>query len=132
MVPILACLVGVDQFLKQWFRDHSAVLVCNNGMAFGMPVPRLFLLGMAGVFCLVFAAELYRGREGLADPRSMGLLLLLSGALSNLWDRVWHGCVTDYIQPASFFPAFNLGDVWIFSGGILLAASLWFRREKSL
>ncbi len=48
--------------------------------------------------------------------------LLAGGALGNLADRVRADAVTDYIQIGSW-PAFNLADVCVTAGVLLLALS---------
>ncbi len=61
-------------------------------------------------------------------PRSMrlqalALALVLGGALGNLIDRVWLGYVVDYIAlhwKHYYYPAFNLADVAITLGAVLL------------
>jgi signal peptidase II len=48
--------------------------------------------------------------------------LLAGGALGNLSDRVRDGAVTDYVDFLSW-PSFNLADVAITAGVVLLALS---------
>ena len=66
-----------------------------------------------------------RGRHG----EKLGLTLIVSGALSNLWDRLWRGYVVDYVSIKKGFLrkiVINLGDAAIFAGGCcLFAAALW-------
>lgn len=47
------------------------------------------------------------------------LMLIFSGALSNIIDRLYFGCVIDFID-LKFWPVFNLADVYITIGGIML------------
>lgn len=59
-----------------------------------------------------------------------GAMLLLGGALSNLYDRIWRGYVVDYIGFQTRWKklteiTYNFGDFFIFSGmGMLLASCL--------
>lgn len=54
--------------------------------------------------------------------------LILGGALGNLFDRVRLGYVVDFVQwhylDRFSWPVFNVADIWIFVGGVLLAFSL--------
>ena len=54
---------------------------------------------------------------------SVGLGLLLGGALGNLIDRVFrhhHSAVIDFIQAVSWWPVFNVADPSVVGGAILL------------
>ena len=73
----------------------------------------------------------YFARAGARHPLiPVALGLLLGGSLSNLADRVRQGYVTDFIDP-EYWPAFNLGDVFITVGVILLLVTLLFFDKRS-
>jgi signal peptidase II len=62
----------------------------------------------------------------------IGLALVFGGALGNLWDRVFAGTVTDFLQVffGSYeFPAFNAADSAITIGAGLLLIDLWRTRH---
>lgn len=68
------------------------------------------------------------GRHG----EKLGLTLIVSGALSNLWDRLWRGYVVDYLSIKKGFLGkivVNLGDLAIFAGAVCLALASLFRSE---
>jgi len=70
-----------------------------------------------------------------ADKRieALGFSLILGGAIGNLYDRIQHGYVVDFIvvhYQDYYFPAFNLADSAITLGAILLLADMFFSREK--
>jgi signal peptidase II len=52
----------------------------------------------------------------------LGFGLLVGGGIGNLVDRARHGFVTDYIRDGE--RAFNLADVAIFAGGLLVFVAL--------
>lgn len=89
----------------------------NEGAAFGLPVPRRALdLGSAAALGAVWAAR----KRGCP----IGAGLILGGGLSNLWERVRHGRVYDYVQfPKAPGPlrryVFNLADLCVLAGGAL-------------
>ena len=59
------------------------------------------------------------------------LCLILGGALGNLWDRIYHGYVIDFLEfhyKHSYFPAFNLADTAITLGAILLILDALFTK----
>lgn len=63
-----------------------------------------------------------------------GLALVLGGALGNLYDRVVHGYVIDYISlhyDQYYFPAFNLADTAISIGAVMLIIDMvWFSETE--
>lgn len=94
----------------------------NRGAAFGLPVkPRVVQVWSAAALALLWTLR-------KAHPVSVGLIL--GGGLSNLWERLRHGQVLDYLQ----FPkapgrlkryVYNLADLAIFLGGLGL---LWKKK----
>ena len=58
-----------------------------------------------------------------------GLALILGGSISNLADRLFRSFVIDYIG-LPFWPVFNLADIMINAGVVLLAYLLFIGRKK--
>lgn len=59
----------------------------------------------------------------------LGLSMLLGGAVGNLYDRIVHGHVVDFISvhwAGWYFPAFNLADSAITVGAVLLIIDMLF------
>jgi signal peptidase II len=97
----------------------------NKGVAFG--------LAAGGGVGLVLLTALALGVVGYVFSRNptrpwmwVAAGLLAGGALGNVADRIRSGAVTDYVLIGSW-PAFNLADVAITCGVLLLALS--FLRE---
>ena len=68
--------------------------------------------------------------------RHVSLVLVIAGALGNLIDRVrWNGGVVDFIGPIDLgfmnWPIFNVADMAISCGAVLLAISFWLE-ERAL
>ena len=99
----------------------------NGGGAFGLPVGRgtlaaLSALALAALSALALAAVLRCRKRA---PAAAGLIL--GGGLSNLWERLRHGRVYDYLRfPKAPGPlgryVYNLADLALFLGaaGLLL------------
>lgn len=97
------------------------VRVANRGIAFGLLND--FGAGVLVIATLAFAALLAlflvsAERPGLWLP----IGLLAGGASGNLIDRIREGAVTDFIDPPRW-PAFNLADVEITVGVVILVAT---------
>ncbi|MDD3296548.1 MAG: signal peptidase II [Candidatus Omnitrophica bacterium] len=94
-------------------------VVFNKGAAFGILNGRNNLLIYVGiVFVVLFMFMVKKEiRRSLVTSVSCGLIL--GGALSNLYDRVFLGFVVDYID-FRVWPVFNLSDTCITCGAILL------------
>ncbi len=87
----------------------------------------LFVSTAASVFiCSIYA------RVSRADwAMKWGLPLALGGAVGNLVDRVRHGFVVDFLSVHATWggrerqwPIFNIADVWIVVGVVLMAVSM--------
>jgi len=63
----------------------------------------------------------------------IGLSLVLGGAIGNLYDRLQHGYVIDFIQvhyQSWYFPDFNLADSAITVGACLIILTLLIHRKN--
>ena len=117
--------------IPDWLRIVHAE---NPGAAFGFlaegsPLLRTFVLvGVSSLVLLFVAAALWGKRTSFTSTLSrIGLALVLGGALGNLYDRVFHGTVTDFIEVYHggwSFPAFNVADSAITVGALLLAIEM--------
>ena len=97
--------------------------VQNSGIAFGLFSQAtsivIALTALAVTWMLVFFA-----RSGLRHPiLPVALGFVLGGSLSNLVDRIRLGHVTDFLD-LSYWPAFNLADIFIVVGVGILFVSL--------
>lgn len=99
-----------------WFGLDYAT---NPGIAFGVVLPHLFqsiLIGFAFVAILWFAIL------WLPHPLCrIGIGLVLAGGAANIIDRLRDGVVTDFIVLWPF-PLFNVADIHITLGALLLIA----------
>jgi signal peptidase II len=113
----------------------------NAGAAFGVlsegahPLLRsALLIGVSGLVLLYVASALWSRASSYASTTTrFALGLILGGALGNMYDRVVHGSVTDFIEVyhgAWSFPAFNVADSAITVGAILLLFDLLRPRRK--
>ena len=113
-------------------------LAMNRGAAFGISIgndPRWFFIPVALLALGLMVVLMIRAQDK-DHLRVVSLALVISGALGNLIDRVrWDEGVVDFIGPIDLgfahWPIFNVADMAISCGAILLAISFW-QEERSL
>ena len=108
------------------------VLVYNRGAAFGIlseasgwQLP--FFAAVGAIVSIVIVIRLARA-AATQKWFEVALVLILAGAVGNLIDRVRFGYVVDFIQlyyGAWQFPAFNVADMAIFFGAMMLVLELF-------
>lgn len=121
----------LDQVCKYWINQNlnegekrkmtprlNITNVKNKGMAFGaFAGSRKLLLTFSVLGTLATWYEYNR-----ASPREkLGVALMAGGGLSNVYDRIVKGEVTDYIYIESKRPApvFNFADIFVFVGCLI-------------
>ncbi len=137
---IVVGLFILDRIAK-WFAMHllpdagvflfpgvGFVLERNLGIAYSLPLQGTLLIVVS--FCLfIILGFLFRrafARGAIAE--TVGYSLIIVGAFSNLLDRLHFGFVTDYMTLTGW-PVFNLADVMILSGTVLVLTKVIFMRD---
>ncbi|MDR2172704.1 MAG: signal peptidase II [Burkholderiales bacterium] len=140
-------VIALDRLTKLWVYEtfysgevrpvtsfFSLILTFNTGAAFSFLAgaggwQRPFFIVISIVVCLVLLWWLLRGGS---RRLSLGLVLIIGGALGNLWDRIAYGRVIDFLllhyQQWSY-PAFNIADSAIVVGAVLLFADSMRQRK---
>ena len=145
MIPILITilLILLDQGTKLWALGslkpiHSMTVVDgfldltfveNRGVAFGMlSGQRWLILVLTGVIAgalIYFYRTLPKKKAYL--PLRAALLLVLSGAVGNIIDRVCRGYVVEFFEFTFFdWPVFNVADIYVVAGVILMVLLIVF------
>lgn len=112
----------------------------NPGAAFGVlaegnPFLRsAVLIGVSAAVLVFVAFALWSRSSSFTTPLTrFGLSLILGGAVGNLYDRILHSAVTDFVEVyhnAWSFPAFNVADSAITVGACLLLFDLLHAHRK--
>ena len=87
---------------------------------------RIFFVSISSVVSLVLVVWIYR-LESRQKMQTLGLALVLGGALGNLYDRVAYGYVVDFLlfyYDQYSFPAFNVADSAITVGAFFLIVDM--------
>ncbi|HEU4989303.1 MAG TPA: signal peptidase II [Gemmatimonadaceae bacterium] len=144
--PVLVAVTAADAVTKalaqRWLTlpqlPHDVLgnavrftLIYNPGAAFGInfgPYSRAIFMGLT-IVALLILARLYAGTRDGDLPRVLALALVCGGALGNLIDRVWSPMgVVDFIDVglrSARWPTFNVADMAVSVGALLLALVLW-------
>ncbi|HBF66148.1 signal peptidase II [Anaerotignum propionicum] len=145
LIPAFAAiiLIGLDQATKylaltnlkpigsmvfmKGFLDFT--FVENRGVAFGMfSGQRWFILLLTAVITvalLYYYNKLPRTKE--YQLVRMVMILIFSGAIGNMIDRVFRGYVVDFFEFSFFrFPVFNVADIYVVVGVCILAFLILF------
>jgi signal peptidase II len=139
---VAAVVLLLDQLTKWWALDTLTTetihvvwtlqfnLVRNTGAAFSLGGGAGAII--APVALVVVVALLWQGRSVSSRLGAVALGMVLGGALGNLLDRAlrgdggfMQGAVVDFID-LQWWPVFNVADMGVVIGGILLALVYWF------
>ena len=103
-------------------------LVYNPGTAFslGATLPAPLIVTVVAVIVAGVAVFAWREAAHAALLMVLGLALVLAGAIANLIDRLDDGVVTDYLH-SGWWPTFNLADVFITIGAVVVVLTSLFR-----
>jgi signal peptidase II len=106
-------------------------LVYNPGAAFGLHLGQYsrWIFTILTVVALVILGRLYAATPRGETPRLVALGLVCSGAIGNLIDRIRSSFgVVDFIDVGigdARWPTFNIADMAVSAGAVLLAWVLW-------
>lgn len=147
-VLISALIIGLDQLTKYFVRKLPAdfeynvigdflriVHVENSGAAFGMfQGNRKFLLIIPAIVIVLAVILLVKSNKSdkisLGPVEKLALVLVASGGVGNIIDRILYGHVTDMISFSIFPPVFNVADIAVTCGCGLMILSLFLNKEK--
>ena len=145
LIPAFAAaiLIGLDQAAKYLALINlkpvgsmvfikgilDLTFVENRGVAFGMFSGQrwfiLLLTGLITVALLYYYKKLPKTKE--YQLVRMVMILIFSGAIGNMIDRVFRGYVVDFFEFAFIdFPVFNVADIYVVVGVCILAFLILF------
>ena len=136
MMAATALLIGIDQITKIWATSALANdrivsvidgvfafnLQMNDGVAFSMLSGQWWIfIPLTVLISSILLAVMLRSPLRKYRLFNITCVLILSGAIGNLIDRMVYGYVVDFLH-ATFidFPIFNFADCCVVVGAILL------------
>ena len=112
-------------WLRSWaLAVDSPEALCNAGGPFGVPLERSLLV-VAGLLIGIFLIREWRKEDALLG--AWPWVFILAGGAGNLLERVFFGCIMDYIALPPF-PVFNAADILLTLG----AAGFLLRWRKNV
>ncbi len=105
--------------------------VQNTGAAFGIMQGGNLVLVLVTLLIIGYLIKCWKELCAYGPLVKWGLVLILGGALGNLYDRIALGFVVDFID-LRVWPVFNAADSFITVGGVMLALALLFPRKTPL
>lgn len=141
-------IVGADRWGKWWALDSlqygkplkafpglQFTLATNRGTAFSQfsnltDWGYALLLLTIVIITLYVARLLWRSTDCLS---ALGYGCILGGALGNIWDRLCHGAIIDFIDVYYqdwHWPIFNIADSFICFGVMILIADLYWGKAS--
>ncbi len=143
LIVIALAVIGLDQLTKYLVRAHMELgesipntgiirltYITNTGGAFGILANQAFLLALVAVIGIAVFLVYLRYIPLQNTLLKIGLGLGLGGAIGNLIDRLrFEGKVTDFIDIGAW-PVFNVADMSIVVGTIIIAYYLLFVAQK--
>ena len=144
--PVLAFVAAIDVVMKGYAERVLApqriphevfgeylrfTLVYNPGAAFGLHLGEQsrWIFTVLTIVALVILGRLFLATKAGDTPRTLALALVCAGALGNLLDRLRSDLgVVDFLDVGfgdARWPTFNVADMAVSMGAMLLAWVLW-------
>lgn len=117
----LLCLQGISLFAREYQKDGAT---CNSEGPFGIQI-NFWLILIAFFAATWFFLRQWWGEEG--EKAAFLWLLLIAAGASNLLERLFFGCVFDFLA-LPFLPLFNGADVVLTVSVIFL---LWWEVRRT-
>jgi len=158
-IALFVVLISIDQLSKYIVRTSGGFYICNQNLAFGIKFPDFlfYILWLLIIMLLISSfgntkheALNTKQYENINDKNSKRFfwsfkffnfdlflisdfrfrILVISGAISNMIDRLFFGCVTDFID-LRIWPVFNFADIYITIGAMALLMEILNIKNKN-
>ncbi|MBO4563121.1 MAG: signal peptidase II [Clostridia bacterium] len=143
LIAIVLAAVGADQLTKYLIFGHDMPFIKgvirfasveNRGMVWGLMNG---VNGFTVVICVFTAIVIaviswlvVKYRSKMTKLMQICFALIIGGAIGNLIDRIALGYVRDFFCTEFIqFPVFNVADIFVTCGGILLGILLLFTKQ---
>ncbi len=132
---IIVLLIGIDQLSKIWalnsLKEIGSIPIIQNifhltyvenrGAAFGLFQNNQMIFVIVALSASIFGLYYLHKNKNISIIGKSGIILIISGAIGNLIDRVRLGFVVDYFDFRFIWEyVFNVADIFVVIGTILL------------
>jgi signal peptidase II len=132
-IILFLLFIIIDRITKVWALTLSAnktidlgivefVYMTNTGAGFSILQNQNILLSWIAVIALGVIIFYY------SHFPKLGFLMIISGIIGNLIDRLFYGHVIDFIN-FKFWPVFNVADSLVFLG-VIYTVIVWIKEDK--
>ncbi|MDV3427194.1 MAG: signal peptidase II [Bacillota bacterium] len=150
-MEIIIIILGLilDRITKLWavgyFKTHKDIIVIkdyfnityltNKGAAWGSFQNKLLFLSIITSAVVIFMIYYLIKNKKNSKFLNISMALIISGALGNLFDRIYYKYVVDFIlfhfRDVYYYPVFNVADMLVVIGTILLVIYvLWLDKNE--
>lgn len=144
MIIIILILIMIDQAVKgiivnndiEIFANIKIECIQNFGGAYGIGGDSTVFFILVNIVVLGIIIKFICSQKDRVDRKTLfSLILILAGGFSNLIDRIVWGYVVDYIDITNYFefPVFNIADIYIVMGWIMLFICIiiyWYKEVR--
>lgn len=138
-------IIILDQLTKNFLMEKNVRIIPNvlnftytenTGAAFGMGSNNIWMIIIMNIIILGIIIKFIRDKQDKINLKVLvPVVLILSGGIGNLIDRIFRGYVVDFIDVNLFsFPNFNIADISVTIGIILLmiiiSKSLFIKNDE--
>lgn len=144
-ILIIFTLLVIDQLSKLWalnyLKDVGSIPIIENifhltyvenrGAAFGMFQNNQFIFVVVALISSIYGLY-YLSKNKVHITGKIGIILLVSGAIGNLIDRLRLGFVVDYFDFRFIWDyVFNVADIFVVIGTIILCIYIIYFEGKA-
>ncbi|MBO5120848.1 MAG: signal peptidase II [Bacilli bacterium] len=125
--------MDVSQEIKIIPKFFSLFYLRNTGAAFSIFGNKILFLIIISIICLIVLKNYIKKLQRVTNLTIISLGILVGGIIGNLFDRVLRQAVIDYLSFNFFdysFPVFNLADIGITIGALLLIIDLLIEEKE--
>ncbi len=131
--------IAPDQKIEVFKDNFILTKVENSGAAYSLgsdlaPLLKILLLQILPVIVIIFLLRLILIKTNYSKETILGFTFIIGGGIGNLYDRIIHGSVTDFmIMDLGIIKTeiFNMADVSIMIGSFIIIIVSIFSKQSS-